>query len=85
MLVLPRRDLISTQVSRLGSRECKLWVNDFRLRNGRFSATNSSLLALHPCHLRETTLDRVLLHGDPVSTMGRVGISLTGVHRSSLT
>jgi hypothetical protein len=85
MLVHHHRDLFSDLVSRVDSQECKLQVKDFRLRNGRFSATTSSLLALHHHHLRETMLDRVLWHGDLVSTVGRMGISLIGVRRSSRT
>jgi hypothetical protein len=86
VLVLPRRDLISDQVSRLDSTECKLWVKDFKLPSDKFNAPTSRLLALHHHHLRETMLDRVPQHGDPVLTiMGRMGISLIGVHRSSLT
>jgi hypothetical protein len=59
MLVLPHRDLISTQVSRLDSTECKLWVKDFNLPSDKFSAPTSRLLALHRHHLKETMLDRV--------------------------
>jgi hypothetical protein len=60
MLVLPHRDLISTQVSKLDSTEYKLWVKDFKLPNDKFNAPTSRLLALHHHHHRETTLDRVL-------------------------
>jgi hypothetical protein len=41
MLVLPHRDLISTQVSRLDSTECKLWVKDFKLPSDKFNAPTS--------------------------------------------
>jgi hypothetical protein len=85
VLVHHHKDLFSDLVSRVDSRECKLQVKDFRLHNDKFSATTSSLLALQHHHLRETTLDGVLWHGDPVSTVGRMGISLTGVCRSSRT
>jgi hypothetical protein len=85
VLVHHHKDLFSDLVSRVDSRECKLQVKDFRLRNGRFNATTFSLLTLHHHHFRETTLDRVPWHGDPVSTVGRMGISLTSVHRSSQT
>jgi hypothetical protein len=85
MLVHHYKDLFSDLVSRVDSRECKLQVKDSRLRNGRFNATTSSLLALHHHYLRETMLDRVPWHRDPISTMGRMGISLRGVRRSSLT
>jgi hypothetical protein len=83
VLVHHHKDLFSDLVSRVDSQEWKLQVKDFRLRNGRFNPTTSCLLALHHHHLRETTLDRVPWHGDPVSTVGRTGISLTGVRRSS--
>jgi hypothetical protein len=83
VLVHHHKDLFSDLVTIVDSRECKLQVKDFRLHNGRFNTTTSSLLALHHHHLRETTLDRVPWHGDPVSTVGRMGISLTGVRRSS--
>jgi hypothetical protein len=59
VLIFPRRDLISAQVSRLGSTECKLWVKDFGLCTIRFNALVFSLLTLHHHHLRETTLDKV--------------------------
>jgi hypothetical protein len=59
MLVLPHRDLISTQVSRLDSTECKLWVKDFKLPSDKFDSPTSRLLALHHHHLREIMLDRV--------------------------
>jgi hypothetical protein len=72
VLVHHHKDLFSDLVSRVDSRECKLQVKDFRLSNGRFNATTSSLLALHCHHLRETTLDRVLWHRDPVLTLGRI-------------
>jgi hypothetical protein len=85
MLVHHHKDLLSDLVSRVDSRECKLQVKDFRLDNGKFSATTSSLLTLHCHHLRETMLDRVPWHEDPVSTVGRMGILLTGVRRSSQT
>jgi hypothetical protein len=84
VLVHHHKDLFSDLVSRVDSQECKLQVKDFRLHNGRFSAT-SGLHALHCHHLRETMLDRVPWHGDLVSTVGRMGISLTGVRRSSRT
>jgi hypothetical protein len=83
VLVHHHKDLFSDLVSGVDSQECKLQVKDFRLRNSRFSATTSSLLTPHRHHLRETMLDKVPWHGDPVSTVGRVGISLTGVRRSS--
>jgi hypothetical protein len=59
MLVLPHRDLISAQVNRLGSTECKLWVKDFKLPSDKFNAPTSKLLALHCQHLREIMLDKV--------------------------
>jgi hypothetical protein len=85
VLVHHHKDLFFDLVSRVDNRECKLQVKDFRLHNGRFNATTSSLLALHHHHIGETMLDRVLWHEDPISTVGRMGISLTGVCRSSRT
>jgi hypothetical protein len=82
VLVLPRRDLISAQVSRVGSRECKLQVKDFRLCNGRFSATTSSLLALQPRHRRGTTMCKILVWWDHAIAVIRLGTMLTGVQGS---
>jgi hypothetical protein len=61
MLVLPRRDLISTHVSILDSPECKLWVKDSRLHNIRFDALVFSLLALHRHHHKEIVMHRILV------------------------
>jgi hypothetical protein len=69
VLVHHHKDLFPDLVSRVDNQECKLQVKDFRLRNGRFNATTSSLLALHRHHLRETMLDRVSWHRDPISTV----------------
>jgi hypothetical protein len=59
VLVHHHKDLFSDLVRRVDTRECKLQVMDFRLRNGRFNATTSSLLALHRHHLRETRFGKV--------------------------
>jgi hypothetical protein len=59
VLVIPRRDLISTQVHRLDNTKCKLSVKDFKLPSDKFNAQTSRLLALHHHYLRETTLGRV--------------------------
>jgi hypothetical protein len=64
VLVLPHRDLISAQLSRVGSRECKLQVKDFRLRNGRFNAPIFSLLALHHHHREGTVMNRIMVLWD---------------------
>jgi hypothetical protein len=56
VLVLPCKDLISAQVSRLDSPECKLWVKDFNLPSDRFNAPTSRLLALHSRHHKETAM-----------------------------
>jgi hypothetical protein len=85
VLVHHHKDLFFDLVSRVDNPECKLQVRDFKLLSDRFSAPTSNLLALHCHHLRETTLDRVPWHVDSISTVGRMGISLTGVHRSSRT
>jgi hypothetical protein len=82
VLVLPRRELISAQVSRVGSRECELLVKDFRLLNGRFSATTSSLLTLHPRHRRGTTMCKILVLWDHAIAVVRLGTTLTGVQGS---
>jgi hypothetical protein len=59
VLVLPCRDLISAQVSRLDITECGLWVKDVKLPSGKFNVPTSRLLALHRHHHRETMLGRV--------------------------
>jgi hypothetical protein len=82
VLVLPHGDLISAQVSRVGSRECKLQVKNLRLRNGRFSTTTSNLLALHPRHRRGTTMCKILVLWDHAIAMVRLGTTLTGVQGS---
>jgi hypothetical protein len=82
VLVLPHRDPISAQVNKVGSRECKLQVKDFRLHNGRFSATTSSLLTLHPRHYRGTTMCKILVLWDHAIAMVRLGTTLTGVQGS---
>jgi hypothetical protein len=82
VLVLPHRDPISAQVSRVGSREYKLQVKDLRLHNDRFSARTSSLLALHPRHHRGTTMCKILVLWDHAIAMVRLGTTLTGVQGS---
>jgi hypothetical protein len=64
VLVLPRRDLISAQVSRLDSAECKLWVKDIKLPSNRFNAPTSRLLALDHRHHKETVLHKILVLWD---------------------
>jgi hypothetical protein len=61
VLALPCRDLISDQVSKLDSPECKLWVKDFKLLNNRFNTLTSRLLALHSHHNKETVMHRILV------------------------
>jgi hypothetical protein len=82
VLVLPHRDLISAQVSRVVSRECKLQVKDFRLRNGRFSTTTSNLLTLHHRHHKGTTMHRILVLWDRATIVVRVGTTLIGVQEN---
>jgi hypothetical protein len=79
VLVLPHRDLISTQVSRWDSLECKLWVKDARLRSVRFNALIFSLLALHHCHRKETVMHRILVLWDRAIVVVRLGTMLIGV------
>jgi hypothetical protein len=79
MLVLPRRDLTSTQVSRVGSRECKLQVKDFILRNSRFNAPFFSLLALHHHHHKGTIMHIILVLWDCATVVVRLGTMLIGV------
>jgi hypothetical protein len=82
MLVLPHRDLIFAQVSRVVSRECKLQVKDFRPCNGRFSATTSSLLTLHHCHCKGTTMHIILVLWARATIVVRVGTTLIGVQEN---
>jgi hypothetical protein len=79
MLVLPCRDLISAQVSRLDSRECKLSVKDFNLLSGGFNAPTSRLLALHSSHRKEIGKYRILVLWDRATFVVRLGIILIGV------
>ncbi len=81
-MVLPYRDLISAQVSRLDNTECKLWVKDFRHLNDRFNAPTSSLLVLHRHHHRGATMRKTLVLWDHVSVVVRVGTTLIGVQGS---
>jgi hypothetical protein len=76
MLVLPRRDLIFTEVSRVGSREYKLQVKDFRLHNGRFNAPIFSLLTLHHHHRKGTVMHRILVFWDHATVVVRLGTML---------
>jgi hypothetical protein len=79
MLILPRRDLISTQVSRLDSPECKLWVKDFNLSSDRYNAPTSRLLALHHRHHKETVMHKILVLWDHATAVVRLGPMLTSV------
>jgi hypothetical protein len=79
VLVLPRRDLISAQVSRLDSLECKLWVEDFKHPSGRFNALTSRLLALHSRHRKETGMHIILVLWDRATVVVRLGTMLIGV------
>jgi hypothetical protein len=79
MLVLPRRDLISAQVSRLDSPKFQLWVKDFKLPSGRFHAPTSRLLALHSRHHKETGMHRILVLWDRATVVVRLGTMLIGV------
>jgi hypothetical protein len=79
MLVLPHGDLISFQVSRLDSQECKLWVKDFKLPSYRFNAPTSRLLALHSCHHKETVMHIVLVLWDHAIVVVRLGTMVIGV------
>jgi hypothetical protein len=79
MLVLPSRDLISAQVSRLDIPECKLWVKDFRLSSDRFNVPTSRLLALHYRHRKEIVMQRILVLWDRATVVVRLGTMLIGV------
>jgi hypothetical protein len=61
MLAPPHRDLISAQVSKLDSPECKLRVKDFKLLSDRFNAPTSRLLALHSRHRKEIVMHKILM------------------------
>jgi hypothetical protein len=79
VLVLPHRDLISTHVSRVGSREYKLQVKDFRLCHGRFNAPIFSLLALHHHHHKGIVMHRILVLWDRATVGVRLSTILIGV------
>jgi hypothetical protein len=79
MLVLPRRDLITAQVSRLDSLEYKLWVKDARLHSVRLNALIFILLALHHCHRKETVMHKILVLWDCATVVVRLGTMLIGV------
>jgi hypothetical protein len=79
MLVLPRRDLIFAQVSRLDSLECKLWVKDARLRSVRFNALIFTLLAQYHCHHKETVMHKILVLWDRDTVVVRLDTMLIGV------
>jgi hypothetical protein len=71
-LVLCHRDLISAQVSRSDTLECKLWVKDFNLPSDRFNAQTSRLLALHSRHHKETGMHRILVLWDRATVVVRL-------------
>jgi NAD-dependent oxidoreductase involved in siderophore biosynthesis len=75
-LVLPRMDLIFTEVSRLDSLECKLWVMDARLHSVRLNALIFSLLALQHRHHKETVMHRILVLWDRAIVVVRLGTML---------
>jgi hypothetical protein len=79
MLVLPCKDLIFSQVSRLDSPECKLWVKDSRLRNVRFNALVFSLLAPHRRHHKEIVMLIILVLWDHATAVVRLGTMLINV------
>jgi hypothetical protein len=79
MLVLPRRDVISAQVSRLDSPECKLWVKNFKLPSDRVNTPTSILLALHHRHCKEIVMHRILVLWDRATIVVRLGTMLIGV------
>jgi hypothetical protein len=79
MLVLPHRDLLSTQVSRLVSPECKLWVKDFKLPNDRFNAPTFRLLALYHRNHKEIVMHRILVLWDHATVVVRLATMLIGV------
>jgi hypothetical protein len=82
VLVLPCRDQISTQVSRLDNLECKLWVKDFKLPSDRFNAPTSRLLTLHRCHHIETVMHQILVLWDHATVVVKLGTMLIGVTES---
>jgi hypothetical protein len=79
VLVLPRKDLISTQVSRLDSPECKLWVKDFKLPSGRYNSPTSRILALHSRHHKEIGMHKMLVLWDHATIVVRLGTMLISV------
>jgi hypothetical protein len=76
VLVLAHRDLISAQVSRLDSPECKLWVKDFKLPIDSFNAQTSRLLALHSRHRKEIGMHRILVLWDRTTVVVRLDTML---------
>jgi hypothetical protein len=79
VLVLPHRDLIFAQVSKLDSPECKLWVKDFKLPSDRFNAPTSRLLALHSHHHKEIVMYIILVLWDHATVVVRLSTMLIGV------
>jgi hypothetical protein len=79
MLVLPLRDVIYTQVSKLDSIKCKLWVKDARLCSVRFNALIFSLLALQCRHRKETVMHKILVLWDRATVVVKQGTMLIGV------
>jgi hypothetical protein len=77
------KDLIFTQVSRLDSLECVLWVKDFNLPSDRFNAPTFKLLALHHHHHhKEIVMHKILVLWDLATVVVRLGTILIGVPRS---
>jgi hypothetical protein len=69
----------------VSSKGCKLQLKDSTLHSVKSSVPIFSLLVLHRHHHRETMLDQTLLHEDPISIVGRMGILPTSVYRGSRT
>jgi hypothetical protein len=70
---------MSTQVSRLDSLECILWVKDSKLRNVKFNALVFSFFALHYRRHKEIVMHIILVLWDRATVVVRLGTMLIGV------
>jgi hypothetical protein len=70
---------MSTQVSRLDSPECKLWIKDSRLRSVKFNTLVFNFLALHYRRHKEIVMHIILVLWDRATVVVRLGTMLIGV------
>jgi hypothetical protein len=79
VMVLSLKDLSSIRVS---SKGCELQRGDFKPRSNRFNTPTFSLLALHHCHYKGTTMHKILVLWDHAIVVLRMGTMLIGVQGS---